>query len=262
MHKIGDSAYLSFEGWDYRRMYVLLVYTLGGKLYWQYGMNTSDFVVPKGAKVYIEAVDGAGNAFIGAVDVRGDVKIRPNTRVPFIATLRIKYRDKVAPDVVRSFAGFAWMIEGAYVNVVDDYTVEVNIIKTEPGLKPLVAVIIVAGIVGSFAIWATVRISEIELEHRRLDEVRHLRERLEKMIDVYLSMINACDPGDLDCVARVNSLMLLQIQMLSSIIELLMSRRLMPTKCDGLNIGGVCVPWWVVGVAVFLAGLLVIAAVK
>jgi len=35
-----------------------------------------------------------------------------------------------------------------------------------------------------------------------------------------------------------------------------------PSQCGGLNLGGVCVPWWVIGIVAFVAVLMVIVLVR
>jgi len=271
MHKIGSthlgSAYLSFEGWDYSRMYVLLMYTLGGKLYWQHGINTSDFVVPLGARVYIEATDRSGNAFVGVIDVSGDMSVRPNTRIPFMATFRFKYDRPVSERIARVVNRLVWMMKDVYINVVDDNTVELVIVKTEPGLTPTVAVavVVVVGIVGGVIwgwLWYDARIREIEVEHKRIEHSKPVVDVFVKTHGAFLEMLRMCGPGDSECISRVYSIWVPQLQLIGSVLGALLARGYSLGPCDGLRVGGVCVPWWVVGVAVFLAGLLVIAVVR
>jgi len=264
MHKISAGTYLSFEGWDYSRMYVLIMYVYDRKLFWQYGINTSDFVVPSNVTVYIEATDRAGNAFVGSVSGDGTIYVRPNMKIPFVAIFRITYDDRVSQDVMRAFSGFVGMIRGAYVDMVDDYTVEVGIVKTEPGVPAIALAIIAASIVGALWAWAwhNNNVMNFELQKMALEYSKPLVDKMIRVFDKMESMLGMCSPGDYDCIMRVQSVWLPAAQTLASVIGNLMYRGIPLTRCDGINVGGVCVPWWVVAVAIFLGGLLVIAAVR
>jgi len=264
MHKISTGAYLSFEGWDYSRMYVLIMYVYDGKLFWQYKINTSDFAVPSNVTVYIEATDRAGNAFVGSVSGDGTIYVRPNMKIPFMAVFRITYDDKISQDVMRTFSMSIGMIRDAYVNIVDDYTVEIGIVKTEPGIPWIPLAIIIVSVVGGLGIWAwhDREVRRLELESKKLDYAKPLIDQMVKVFEKMESMLGMCSPGDYDCIMRVQSVWLPVAQTLASVIGNLMYRGIPLTKCDGINVGGVCVPWWVVAVAIFLAGLLVISVVR
>jgi len=264
MHKISTGAYLSFEGWDYSQMYVLIMYVYDGKLFWQYGINTSDFAVPSDVPVYIEATDRAENAFVGSVSGDGTIYVRPNMRIPFIAIFRITYDGKVSQDVMRALSGFVGMIRGAYIDVVDDYTVEVGIVKTEPGAYWVPLAIIAASVVGALGIWAwhDNNVKNFELQKMALEYSKPLVDKMIKVFDKMESMLSMCSPGDYDCIAKVQSVWLPAAQTLASVVGNLMYRGIPLTRCDGINVGGVCVPWWVVAIAIFLAGLLVISVVR
>ena len=268
MHKISAGTYLSFDGWDYSRMYVLIMYVYNGKLFWQYKINASDFIVPSNVPVYIEATDRAGNAFVGSVSGNGTIYVRPNMKIPFMAVFRITYGNKVSQDIMRVLSGFVGMIRDAYVSMVDDYTVEVGIVKTEPGVPAIVVGIIVAAIagtlVGAYGIWAwhDVEVRRFELESKALDYTKPLVDKMIRVFDKMESMLSACSPGDYDCIMKVQSVWLPAAQTLASVVGNLMYRGIPLTRCDGINVSGVCVPWWVVAVAVFLAGLLVISVVR
>jgi hypothetical protein len=75
-------------------------------------------------------------------------------------------------------------------------------------------------------------------------------------------MLGMCGPNDWDCIAKVQSVWFTIFQMLSANLGTLLSKGFSFAPCDGVKVGGVCVPWWVVAIAVFLAGLLVISAVR
>jgi hypothetical protein len=264
LHKITGGAYMSLEDWDFSRLYVFMMYVYDGKLFWKHLVNTSDVVIPSNVPVYLEASDGRGNAFVGSVSGSGTIQVRPNMRIPFVAMFKITYQDRLSQDVVKALSAFVGMIRGAYVDIVDDYTVEIGIVKTEPGVPLLAIAIIMASIVGGFAVfaWWDREVRRIELEKKALDYAKPLIDKMGRAFEKLESMLGMCGPNDWDCIARVQSVWLTVFQMLSSSVGMLLSRGFPLGQCDGVKVGGVCVPWWVVAVAIFLAGLLVIAAVR
>jgi len=265
LHYISGGTYLSLDGWDYRRTYMFMLYVYDGKLFWQYWINTSDVVIPSGVPVYLEVTDGSGNAFVGSVTGSGGtVYLRPNMKIPFIAIFRIRYEDKVVPDILRAFSGFVWMMKNSYVDMVDDYTIEIGVVKTEPGFPVFAVIAIGLILLGAFGIWAwhDSNVKNAEVESKRLDYAKVLIDRISNAYDKMSQLVNLCNPNDMNCIMKAVQTWYPVVQTLSSNIQLLQSMGITPTACNGLNLGGVCVPWWVVAVAIFLAGLLVIAAIK
>jgi hypothetical protein len=264
LHKITGGAYLTFEDWDYSKLYIFMMYVYDGKLFWKHLTNTSDVVIPSGVPVYIEASDGRGNAFVGSVSGSGTIQVRPNMRIPFVAVFKITYQDRISQNVVRALSSFVGMIRGAYVDIVDDYTIEIGIVKMEPGAYLLPIAIIIASAVGAFAVfaWWDREVRNIGLQSKALDYVKPLIDKMNRVFERFEQMLGMCSPNDWDCITKVQNMWLTVFQMISSNIGMLMSKGFPLGPCDGLNIGGVCVPWWVVGIAIFIAGLLVIAALK
>jgi hypothetical protein len=179
--------------------------------------------------------------------------------VPFIAEFKIKYRDPVARDVGKAFGEFVWLSSPTYINVVDNYTIEWGIVKVEAGVSWFAVVLIGAVILGGMFIHYDIRVREIELEHKRIEVARPLVDKYNIVFERYLSELAACG-NDQNCIASVQRLWLPVLQSISSVIGLLMSRT--SYSCNGLNVGGVCIPWWVVGLMVFVAGLMVISALR
>jgi len=261
IHRVTGGTTLVFEGWDHTKFNALMLYVFNDLLFWKHLSSTDDVVVPVGMRVYIEAADGVGNGFVGSVSGSGVVRVRPNTRIPFIAEFKIKYHDPVARDVGRALGGFVWASSPSYLNVVDDYTVEWGIIKIEPGIGWVAALIILGFVIlGGIGIWAYVRVREIELEEKKLETARPLVAKYNNMLDRYLSEYAACG-GDQNCIMRVQSTWFPLLQSVSSVIGLLMNRGF-SLGCDGLNIGGVCLPWWVVGLVIFIIVLMVVVVVR
>ena len=264
LHKISAGTYMSLEGWDYSKLYVFMMYVYDGKLFWKHLVNTSDVIIPSNVPVYLEASDGNGNAFVGSVSGSGTILVHPNMKVPFMAVFKITYQDLVTQDIVKALSMFVGMIKGAYVDIVDDYTVEIGIVKTEPGVPLLPIALIMVAAVGGFAVfaWWDTEVRRIELESKALDYAKPLINKMERALEKFESMLGMCGPNDWDCIMRVQSIWFTVFQMISGNVGTLLSRRFPLAPCDGINLGGICVPWWVVGIMIFLAGLMVIAAVK
>jgi hypothetical protein len=263
LHRIVENyAYLSLEGWDYRKIYLFMLYVYNGKLFWKYLINTSEAVIPAGVPVYLEVTDASGNAFVGSVATRGFAVLRPNTKIPFMARFRIRYGDRVSKDVVKSFIGIVGRMMNSYVDIVDDYTVEIGIVKDRPGIPLKVAVVIAFAITGALGIWAwhDVQVRSIELEYKRLETVEPLINVFANAHMRYLNQLSLCTTDE--CIREVVNTWLPILQSIGANIGMLLSSGIPLMKCNGINIGGVCVPWWVVGIMIFVAGLMVVAALK
>jgi len=260
IHRVTGGTTLVFEGWDYAKFNAIVMYVYNDMLFWKHLSSTDDVVVPSGVRVYMEAADGNGNGFVGSISGSGVVRVRPNTRIPFIAQFKIKYYDPVARDVGRALGGVLWASSPTYVNVVDNYTIEWGIVKVEPGIKWYVLVILGFILLGGIGIWAYVRVREIEVEEKKLETARPLINKYNSVFERYLAEYAACG-GDQDCIMRVQNMWFPVLQSISSVIGMLMNRGF-SLGCDGLNIGGVCLPWWVVGIMIFIVGLMVVAVLK
>jgi len=259
LHRISSGPVLSFVDWTPgSSLYAFILYVFDNKLFWKYLVNVYDTVVPANVQVHVEASDTAGNGFVGSVSGIHHIVVRPNTRVPFIASFKIRYQDPVASDVVRTFTGTVWLMKTFYVNLIDRHTVELSIVKYEPGV-PWKVVIVMAILFGVALFAYDVRVREIELEHRRLDNIERLNNTFNDAYRRYINALNACG-DDLTCMMQVERLWFPVLQTISSNIGYLSNR--FPSRCDGVNLGGVCMPWWVIGIVIFLAGLMVISVVR
>jgi hypothetical protein len=265
IHKISDGVHVSFEGWDYRRMHIFAFYVYDGKLFMKYLVNASDMVVPSDVPVYIEASDASGNAFVGVVRGSGTITVRPNMRIPFMATFRIKVDQPRVRDVARYVERYVGYMHGVAVQLVDDYTFNIVITKIEPGLSPKVAFIVGAflGGIAGFMAAGGVRIVEVSVQAQALESARQAVDMAVDAWQRYVEEVEQCPRNDIQCIEAAQRKWLPLVQITSALAASLMAAGFPITgRCNGLNVGGVCVPWWVVAVAIFLAGLLVIAAVK
>jgi hypothetical protein len=265
LHKIERDAYLSLgDGWDFRRTYLFMLYVYDKKLFWKYLINTSETVIPAGVPVYIEATDASGNAFVGSVTATGSISLRPNMKVPFMAVFRIIYDRPIDDSIYRAFTALAGFAYRTYVHKADDYTVELGIVKTEPGLGPLGFAAIVLAIGGATAMtwmWYDREVRRIELEGKKLDKVDPLIKIQEKITNQYFAEVDRCR-NDLECIRLAQYKYFGPLQMINSAVGSILSTSGISRECDGLNVGGVCIPWWVVAVIIFVGGLLVISAVR
>jgi hypothetical protein len=264
MHRVLDEALVSFEGFDPRRMHVFAMYAYDGRLFWKYLINTTDMVVPRNVPVYIEAADISMNAFVGSVRGSGTMHVRPNMRIPFMAVFTIRLNQPRARDVARHVQRFVGFMHGAAVQLVDDYTFNIIITKTEPGLKPKVALIIAAIVGLGLGFIGGVRVAEVSVQARALETAEQVVNIAEEAWRRYSYEVGQCPKGDIECIQEAQAKWLIFIQSLSALMGSLMLAGFPMRRvgCDGLTLGGVCVPWWVVGIVIFIAGLLVISVVR
>jgi hypothetical protein len=149
---------------------------------------------------------------------------------------------------------------GVIVNVVDDYTFDLEIVKTEVGLSAVAAAIAILLLIVILALVAVVIVNMVvQVENQKLDIMEKLINRKNEIENKYLSEYEACTNDE--CRIRVEHKYLPILQSYDAAIGS-MASTLGIGRCDGIKLGNVCVPWWVVAVAIFLGGLLVISALK
>ena len=275
IHKVSYRSSLVMGGsWNYDDNRWLVLYVYNGKLFWVYDMNVSGVPIPVNIPVYVEVVDGDGSGFVGSVTSSSMYTyIEPNIKVPFMATFTVKLDKPIASALmltVRDAIGFMY---GATVQLVDDYTFNIVFVKTEPGMWPI-AIMFVAGVAGILGyLWYDAHVKEVEYKKEELSFKREVWETVKPVLDIarksfenYESEVKQCPPNDMQCVLNAQSKWMPFAQGANALagqtIANIMNMQQQTATCDGLRLGGVCVPWWVVAVAIFLAGLLVIAAVK
>jgi len=269
IHKVGGGSTLTLSGsWNYDNNRWFILYAYDGKLFWMYDENVAGVPIPVGVPVYAEVTDGSGNAFVGSVTASYAVTyIEPNMKVPFMATFTIKVDKPKARDIMIGFRDAVGLMYGATVQLVDDYTFNVVIAKTEPGLEPVTAAIIILAILTiagiAYAVY-DIKINEIKLQAKALDSAKPALDIAADAYMNYKNEVKQCPNGDMQCVLNAQTKWVPFIQGANALATKILNAGLpmQPATCDGLKLSGICVPWWVVAIAVFLAGLLVIAAVK
>jgi len=269
IHKVSGGSTLTLSGswnYDYNRWFILYVYD--GKLFIIYDENVSGVPIPMGIPVYAEITDWDGNAFVGSVTASyATTWIEPNMKIPFMAIFTIKVDKPNAGDIVRYVQDVVGFMYGAAVQLVDDYTFNIVIAKTEPGIPALVlyAIIAAAGVaITGIVTWGVVRVSEINLQAKALDSAKPALDIAAEAFKNYENEVKKCAPNDTQCITNAQYKWFPLMQTANALVTKIINAGLpmQPTTCDGLKLSGVCVPWWVVAVAIFLAGLLVISAVK
>jgi hypothetical protein len=268
IHKVSNvsTLVLSSDVWSSdTRVFILYVYD--GKLFWIYDVDVTGTPIPIGIPVYAEITDGAGNAFVGSITASDMATyIEPNMRVPFMATYTIKVDQPRAGDVVGYVKDVIGFMHGVTFQVVDDYTFNIVIAKTEPGIPVMAIVAIalaVAAIVWAVA-WAVVRVNEINLQAKALDSAKPAVDIASQAYQMYINEVSRCRKDDLQCIQLAQYKWFPIIQQSSALAGKILAAGLpaQPTTCNGLNVSGVCIPWWVVGLMVFVGALMVISALK
>jgi uncharacterized membrane protein YciS (DUF1049 family) len=243
--------------WYPDRQYIFTVYVAYGRLFYQSSSERAVFI-PANANVFVEVTGSDGSAYVGVVNTSSDVRVAPNASIPFMARLRFTLDMPKALDVARAYANVVGFARGVAVKVVDDYTFDIIIAKSEFGLGPLVAALVILGFV-AVIVWGVALIVGFTVELEKVNTIKKLSDERKEVVQRYLNEYDMCT--DDSCRRYVHEKYLPIIQGYDAAIGAL-SSTLATGACNGVNIGGICVPWWVVGIVVFLAGLLVIAALK
>jgi hypothetical protein len=275
IHKVSYRSSLVMGGfWNYDNNRWLVLYVYNGKLFWVYDMNVSGVPIPVNIPVYVEVVDGDGSGFVGSVTSSSMYTyIEPNIKVPFMATFTIKLDQPRARDFMLAIRDTIGFMYGATVQLVDDYTFNIVFVKTEPGAYAIALIFIAAVALILGYLWYDVNIKEVNYKTEVLSFKREVWETVKPVFDIaresfnnYKNEVSQCPKGDMQCVLNAQAKWMPFTQAANALagqaIANIMTMQQQPAACDGLRLGGVCVPWWVVAVAIFLAGLLVIAAVK
>jgi hypothetical protein len=228
-----------------------------GRLFWTCRSGTG-IQLPLGVTAVIETTDDAGNAFAGTVTVTGPITLSPNLSVPFTARITLTLDQPQALSLVRALTDFGGLTYGATINALDDYTVEITIVKTGPGIWALVALAL--GIIAAICTWMLhdIRVKEIEVEARRLETVEPLIDRYSEILNKYMEEVSKAKSEEE--VKSVQAKYFGALQTTSALIGQALTSGI--GACNGIKIGNTCVPWWVVGIGMFAAGLVVAAVLK
>jgi hypothetical protein len=248
------------SSWYPDRNYIFAMYVLDGIPF--YTSTSSRAVsIPRNADVFVEITGSDNNAYVGIVRATSDITVTPNATIPFRAVLRIRLSRPFAEAVANMYANMLGYGRGIVINIIDDYTFDLEFVKTEVGVYKIVALIFIFLMVVILALAAVAIVSMIvSVEHRELDIIQNIINERKKLVEEYKEEYDACT--DDMCRDRVQRKYLPIIQGYDAAIGALSLRLSGHGQCNGLNLGGVCVPWWVVGVAVFMAGLLVVSVVR
>ena len=269
IHKVDGGSTLTLSGsWDYEVNRWFIIYAYDGMLFFIYDADVSGVPIPLGVPVYVEITDRNGNAFVGSVVASSAwTYVGPNMKVPFIATFSIRLDRPEAGRVVEYLNNGVGFIYGATVRLVNDYTVDIVIAKTRPGIEPMtilaIGLIVFGGALIAWVVGSTItRVSEINLQ---VEALRSAKPAIDIAADAYQRYVKDLENcSDMACVERAQRKWLPFVQGANALVGSIITAGIpvQPATCDGLRLSGVCVPWWVVGIAIFLAGLLVISAVR
>jgi hypothetical protein len=244
--------------WYPDRQYIFTLYVADGKLFYQSSSNRV-VPIPAGADVFVEVTGSDNNAYVGIVNASSDMRVVPNASIPFVATLTFKFDKPVAWLAAKAYGDVVGFARGITVDVVDDYTLKLIIAKSEVGLGPLGAALAILALI-AIIVWGVAAIVQFIVELTKVDQIKKLSDERDAVVQKYINEADSCG-ADQNCLSRVQAKYLPIIQGYDAAIGAL-SSTLGTGACNGLKLSGVCVPWWVVAVAIFLAGLLVISAVK
>jgi hypothetical protein len=262
IHKTSGTVLFGLSGsWFPDGQYIFTVYVADGKLFYQSSSGRT-VSIPANADVFVEVTGSDNKAYVDVVNTSSDLRVVPNASIPFMAKLTFTLDRPMAWDVARAYANVVGFARGVAVKAVDDYTFDVVIAKNEFGLNPVVVSLlwraIVAVIVGAVT-WGVVNIVSFVTQIIKTNTIQEVSRERSEVVQKYLTEYDQCTNDA--CRRHVQEKYLPIIQGYDAAIGAL-SSTLGAGVCSGLNIGGVCIPWWVVGLMVFVAGLMVISALR
>ena len=250
IQKGGDNVWARMHSdWFPERNYVFVMYVYDGKIFY-YTSSGRAVPIPRGADTYVEITGSDGRAFVGVVNANSDVIVAPNVYIPFKYTVSIKFDRPVAWNVAHALV---LPVRHVAVSVVDDYTVDIIITKTDVGIAPLVAGIIMLALVAVTTVSVAYIVSmQVSVEVGRQQIIESLVEEKNKVVNAYINEVNQCT--DEQCINRTQ---LKYMPILASINEAI--GEVYGKTCDGVELFGSCVPWYVfVIIAAFVVALLVV----
>ena len=250
IQKGGDTVWARMHSdWFPKRNYIFAMYVYDGKIFY-YTHSGRAIPIPRGVDTYLEITGSDGKAFVGVVNTNNDYVISPNAYIPFKSTVRIKFDKPVAWNVARSFA---FPVRHVAVSVVDDYTVELMFVKTDVGIAPLVAGIVMLALVAVTAVAVAYIVSmQVSVEIGRQKIVDKLIEERNRVVEMYVNEVNRCT--DEQCI---NQVQMKYIPIIASVNETI--GEVYGKTCDGVELFGSCIPWYVfVIIAAFVVALLVV----
>ena len=146
----------------------------------------------------------------------------------------------------------AFPVRHVAVSVVDDYTVELMFVKTDVGIAPLVAGIVMLALVAVTAVAVAYIVSmQVSVEIGRQKIIDKLIEERNRVVEMYVNEVNRCT--DEQCIDRTQ---LKYMPILASINETL--GEVYGKTCDGVELFGSCIPWYVLIIAAFVVALFVV----
>jgi len=247
IHRTGGvTSVTPSSDWGINTAWAFALYIYDGKIF--YSSGSYGVTVPVGADVFVEIVGTDNRAYVDVIHPTSyyQIWVMPNYKLPVKADIDIKIDQPKAWDVVRLFEKALAFSRGVSFSVVDDYTVRMTILKTDPGLPMLVVVIIGIALVGiGLILNAIVRGMEVKVTGDKIEMLDTMRQRFDSIVDAMMAELKACG-NDTNCVNRVltkySVILQSTAQVYGEIVRVLEEEK----ACDGLTIGGTCIPWWAV----------------
>jgi len=257
IHKLGTNIVtLGMDSsWFPDTDYIFTMYVLNGIPFYQ-SSSSRTVGIPANVDVFVEVTGSDKNAYVGIVHASSDVYVPPNTTIPFRATLTIKLDKPYAQNVAAMYANLLGFGRGVVVNVVDDYTFNLQIVKTEVGVINFVVALLIFGLV-ALIVWGAVNIMSMVVQLEKIFTIDKIIDERNQVEQQYLSEYNNCGT-DQNCINNVRNKYLPLIQAYDAEIgALTVTLQSTSQQCNGFQIGGVCIPWWAIVIAVVFLVVLI-----
>lgn len=225
------------------RGFSLMVYN--GKLYTSYGGRA--VLVKSGSTAFVEVVDSDGNGFVDLRTWTAGGTVRPNVKVPFMASFDIEF----SGDVYSIMSMINIPGHKTAYEIIGSNKLRVYILKDEPGLPIYAVIAIVAGIAaGIFAVgYAVNAIGNLVVKTSASQMMNDIRNAFNTATMNLQNELARCT--DEQCRAGAYSRYITTINSLSSLLgQVSVMTEEQQQRCDGVKIGNTCIPWWVLAVGV------------
>ncbi|MCI4407836.1 MAG: hypothetical protein JHC26_02000 [Thermofilum sp.] len=235
--------------------YIFTMYVLNGIPFYQ-SSSSRTVGIPANVDVFVEITGSDKNAYVGIVNASSDVYVPPNTTIPFRATLTIKLDKPYAQNVAAMYANLLGFGRGVVVNVIDDYTFNLQIVKTEVGVINFVVALLIFGLV-ALIVWGAVNIMSMVVQLEKIFTIDKIIDERNQVFQQYKTEYDNCK-GDQNCINNVRNKYLPLLQAYDSEIGAL-TTTLQSTsqQCSGFQFGGTCIPWWAIVIAVMFLVVLI-----
>lgn len=192
------------------------IVTINGKLYTWYDPKYPIVVIPSAATSgVVELYDANTNKVYISDDIKTNRIVDANLDLPVVFTFDVIASGNVADQVAMYLTSIMGIASSASIEVVSPNTVRVRIVKSGPGVAPVIVGFVAALVVfGVFAVGYLINaIANLQIVQAK----RELVDKYNSLVTAYVDETNKCG-GDPNCVQMVHQKYLPVVQTTTSAI--------------------------------------------